>query len=233
MILRIDKYLTDMKLGTRTQVKSAIKKGLVKVDDKVIDNPGLKTDTQKNIVSYDGQIITYAEFEYYIMNKPAGILSATKDKNAKTVLDLVKSRRKDLFPVGRLDKDTEGLLLITNDGALAHDLLSPKKHVDKTYYVEVTGKLKPEHKELMAAGFKVDEELYALPANLDIIDGHRAYITIHEGKFHQIKRMMHAIGCEVIRLKRISMGSLKLPEDLKPGEYRNLTENELKGLKNR
>lgn len=233
MLLRVDKYLTDMNMGTRTQIKSDIKKGRVIVDDKVINDSGLKIDTEKNMVYYDGCLVSYAKFEYYILNKPAGVLSATRDNNAKTVLDLIVSRRKDLFPVGRLDKDTEGLLLITNDGALAHDLLSPKKHVDKTYYVEVAGELKPEHAELMAQGFKVDEDLFALPATLEIIDRHKAYITIHEGKFHQIKRMMAAIGCEVTRLIRLSMGSLQLPKDLKPGEYRQLTDNELKGLKNR
>lgn len=232
MLLRIDKYLADMGVGTRTEIKNYIKKKMVMINNTIVTNPAIKADTDNDIVTFKNNEIPYVTFEYYILNKPAGVLSASSDKKALTVVDMIKSKRKDLFPVGRLDKDTEGLLLITNDGALSHELLSPKKHVDKKYYVQVNGKLLQEHISLMEKGFQVDDDLYALPALLEIIDEQHAYITIHEGKFHQIKRMMQAIGCEVTYLKRISMGNLVLPEELECGSYRALTDSELKGIKN-
>lgn len=235
MLLRIDKYLADMGTGTRSQIKEYIKKGRVSVNGLVVKDSGIKVDCDKDRVSFDGNDISYVQYEYYMINKPAGVVSATEDRNTGTVVDLIDSRRKDLFPVGRLDKDTEGLLLITNDGNLAHRLLSPRRHVDKTYYVEVCGRLTKEHETIMAAGFKVDDELTSLPAVLEILessDTHSiALITIHEGKFHQIKRMMAAVGCEVTYLKRLSIGNLVLPETMLPGEYRKLTEKELKRIK--
>ena len=163
--------------------------------------------TQKEFL--DGRMISYVTMEYYMLNKPSGVLTATMDKNAKTVLDLMNVKRKDLFPVGRLDKDTEGLLLITNDGELAHNLLAPKKHVDKTYYARAAGRIREEAIKLFADGLHVDE-----------------------GKFHQIKRMFEAVGSEVLYLKRLRMGSLVLDETLKPGEYRTLTQKEIDELYN-
>ena len=173
-----------------------------------------------------------------MLNQPSGVLTATMDKNAKTVLDLMDVKRKDLFPVGRLDKDTEGLLLITNDGELAHNLLAPKKHVDKTYYARAAGRIKEEAIKLFADGLHVDDEFTALPAKLEL-KGYNdkdnytdVIITIHEGKFHQIKRMFEAVGSEVLYLKRLRMGSLVLDETLKPGEYRTLTQKEIDELYN-
>lgn len=234
MKLRIDKFLADMGQGSRSEIKEYIRKGLVSVNGAVIKSFSEKADTELDTVSLNGVKIEYAVFEYYILNKPAGVISATEDSREKTVLDLIESRREDLFPVGRLDKDTEGLLLITNDGQLAHELLSPRRHVDKTYFVRTKGKLSKEHAELIAEGLRVDEEFTALPGRLEIIksgEESEAFITVHEGKFHQIKRMMEACGCAVTYLKRISMGGLKLPKELEPGEYRALTPQELSDLK--
>lgn len=235
MQLRIDKFLADMGIGTRSQVKEYIRCGRVSLNGKIIKDSSVKADCDKDTVTFDGKNISYADYEYYIINKPAGVVSATEDRNTKTVVDLIESRRKDLFPVGRLDKDTEGLLLITNDGDLAHRLLSPRNHVDKEYYVETDGRITDEHVRLMAEGFKVDDELTALPARLLILEASgnhsEALITIHEGKFHQIKRMMAAVGCQVTYLKRLSMGNLRLPDELKPGEYRELTTSEINKLK--
>lgn len=236
MKIRIDKYLADMGFGTRTEIKNDIKKKLVAINGVTVKSANDKADTELDVVTYRGEEIKYLEFEYFIINKPAGVISATEDSNQKTVIDLIKdSSRKDIFPVGRLDKDTEGLLLITNDGMLAHELLSPKKHVDKVYYVETDGMLKNEHIELFQQGIQVDEDFVAKEAKLQIIsaseNGSKAKLTIHEGKFHQVKRMMEAVGNTVTYLKRLSMGPLVLPEDLGCGEYRKLTDAEINMLK--
>ena len=236
MNIRIDKYLADMGMGSRTEIKNDIRKGLVLCNGSKVKSPNDKIDTEKDIVLYKGEEVKYYEYEYFLLNKPAGVISATEDNRSKTVLDLITdNNRKDLFPVGRLDKDTEGLLLITNDGALAHELLSPKKHVDKTYYVETDSRLTEEHVKIFAEGVRVDEEFVALSAVLLINEakdsGSKALLTIHEGKFHQVKRMMEAVGNTVTYLKRISMGPLVLPEDLGIGEYRRLSEEEISLLK--
>lgn len=236
MKLRIDKYLADMGIGTRTEIKNYIKKGMVSINGQMIKSSSEKVDTQIDKVQYNGQEILYLEYEYFILNKPAGVISASEDKKAITVIDLIEERqRDDLFPVGRLDKDTEGLLLITNDGMLAHNLLSPKKHVDKTYYVETDGELNSEHIRMFKDGLMVEEDFIALPATLEIIeagaDGSKAYLTIREGKFHQVKKMMLAVNNTVTYLKRISMGPLKLPSDLECGSYRRLTMDEIIMLK--
>lgn len=235
MKLRIDKFLADMGKGSRNEIKEFIRKGLVSVNGVKVKSSGEKADIELDIVELDGTKIEYAMFEYYILNKPLGVISATDDAREKTVLDLIESRRDGLFPVGRLDKDTEGLLLITNDGQLAHRLLSPRSHVDKTYFVRVDGKLTSEHAKLIADGLRVDEDFTALPGKLDIVESgsvSEGYLTIHEGKFHQVKKMMEACGCAVTYLKRIRMGSLTLPEELAPGEYRELTPQELSDLRN-
>ena len=196
--------------------------------------PEEKIDTERDTVLFNGMTVGYAEFEYYMLNKPAGVVSATEDRRERTVLDLIgEKRRKDLFPVGRLDKDTEGLLLITNDGELAHRLLSPKKHVDKTYYARVAGRITEEHKKIFAAGVDIGDEKPALPAELRILSSEEiseVELTIHEGRFHQVKRMFHAVGGKVLYLKRTSMGSLRLDECLEPGQYRRLTEDEIRAL---
>ncbi|MCM1308578.1 MAG: rRNA pseudouridine synthase [Butyrivibrio sp.] len=234
MKLRIDKFLADMGRGSRSEIKEYIRKGLVSVNGAAVKSPSEKADTEHDEVMLDGIKIEYAVFEYYILNKPAGVITATEDSREKTVLDLIDSRRSGLFPVGRLDRDTEGLLLITNDGQLAHELLSPRRHVDKTYFVRADGRLTAEHAGLIADGLRVDGEFTALPAKLEITKSgevSEAFLTVHEGKFHQVKRMMEACGCKVTYLKRTAMGGLKLPKELAAGEYRALTPEELFDLK--
>ena len=235
MKLRLDKYLADMGIGTRTEVKKAITKGHVRVNEETVKRSEIKIDTEKDHVFYQGQMVAYAEYEYYMLNKPAGVVSATEDKNDSTVLDLIdEKQRKDLFPVGRLDKDTEGLLLITNDGELAHQLLSPKKHVDKVYFARIDGKVAEEDVRRFAEGLEIGEEKPTLPAYLEILKSEEISeirLTIREGKFHQVKRMFHAVGKEVIYLKRLQMGSLVLDPRLALGEYRELTGQELEALR--
>ncbi len=235
--IRLDKYLADMGLGTRTEVKSYIRKGRVCVNELVEKNGDTKIAVETDQITFDGEVVGYVTEEYYMLNKPTGVVSATSDNFCKTVLDLIESSvRKDLFPVGRLDKDTEGLLLITNDGALAHQLLSPKKHVSKVYYAEVEGRVTEEDIRLFKEGLEIGEDLIAMPADLVILesgDVSKIELTIYEGKFHQVKRMFEAVGKTVIYLKRLSMGELVLDESLKPGQYRNLTDEELKMLKDR
>lgn len=234
MKLRLDKYLADMGLGTRSQVKKAIAGKAVQVNGETVKSADLKIDTEKDEVFFHGKPVRYADYEYYMLNKPAGTVSATEDPGETTVIDLIiDKQRKDLFPVGRLDKDTEGLLLITNNGELAHRLLSPKKHVEKTYYAKIQGVVTEKDQIAFQNGVDIGEEKLTLPAELCIIKSDEISeieLTICEGKFHQVKRMFHAVGKEVIYLKRIRMGTLLLDEALKIGEYRKLTEEELKYL---
>lgn len=232
--IRLDKYLADMGLGTRTEVKRDIKKGRISVNGEIVKSPEYKIDIQTDVVLADGKEIAYEELVYYMLNKPQGVVSATEDRRDKTVLDLIsEKKRKDLFPVGRLDKDTEGLLLITNDGELAHNLLSPKKHVDKKYFVRLKAPLSEENRKRLEEGVDIGEDKLTLPAQVFVLNEERdeAEIIIREGKFHQIKRMFHAVGNEVVFLKRLSMGSLVLDEALLPGEYRLLTPQEIERLK--
>ncbi|ABX43151.1 pseudouridine synthase [Lachnoclostridium phytofermentans] len=231
-MLRLDKYLADLSVGTRTEVKQMIRKGRVMVNGNTETSPETKVDSNHDKIFVDSRELSYVTLEYFMLNKPAGVVSASNDKKQTTVVDLIdEAKRKDLFPVGRLDKDTEGLLIITNDGDLAHQLLSPKKHVDKVYFAKLRDPLKKEDEEAFAAGLKIDEEFTALPAKLERISEQEAYVTIREGKFHQIKRMFEATRNEVIYLKRISMGSLVLDESLSLGEYRELTEEEIEALR--
>lgn len=233
MRIRLDKYLADMKAGTRSEVKEYIRKGAVSVNDSICCKPETKVDTEADTVLLNGASIGYVDKEYYMLNKPAGVVTATTDKREKTVLDLIFPARKDLFPAGRLDKDTEGLLVITNDGEMAHYMLSPKHHVDKTYYAVVKGRILDETVHKFSEGLYVDDELTAKPSKLEVLsydaenDTSCVNITIHEGKFHQIKRMFVAVGSEVLYLKRISFGPLSLDESLQPGQYRALTEEEV------
>lgn len=233
--MRLDKYLTELGLGTRSEVKKLLKAGLVTVNGEKIKRPEQKIDENKDKVCCNGEELTYLAYEYYLFHKPAGYVTATEDHLHRTVMDyLTDTVRKDLFPVGRLDIDTEGLLLITNDGALAHRLLSPAYHVPKTYYARIDGRVTEEDRKLFARGVDIGEEKLTRPAELTIIkNGEESEITltITEGKFHQVKRMFEAVGKQVVYLKRISMGSLTLPETLKPGEYRALTPEELETLK--
>lgn len=236
-MLRLDKYLTDMGCGTRSEVKKLIRQGRVTVDGQALERPEIKVDERCQKVAVDGRQVGYEVYEYYMLYKPAGVISATEDRKNDTVIDLVRSKkRKDLFPVGRLDKDTEGLLLITNDGVLAHRLLSPKKHVDKCYYAKVRGRVTDEDKEKFREGVDIgtaEQPEFTMPSSLEIIKGgdiSEICLTIQEGKYHQVKRMFRAVGKEVIYLKRQSMGPLRLDDSLKPGEYRMLTDHELKEL---
>lgn len=236
--MRLDKYLADMQIGSRKEVKAFIKKGLVTVNEQVIKSDKFQVDETKDIVKFEEEVIRYQKEFYYLLNKPQGVISATIDDYEETVLDLFSDEdyREDLFPVGRLDKDTEGLLLITNDGALSHRLLSPKRHVPKEYYVEVQGCLTQEDQEKMAAGLKIDGGEICLPAELKILavdessQCSSAQLILHEGKFHQVKRMMQACGKAVTYLQRVRMGNLFLPDDITLGEYRELTAEELKKL---
>lgn len=235
--MRLDKFLSDMGAGTRSELKKDIRKGNVSVDGVTVKDPGFSVSPSSRVV-YKGAVIVYDEYEYYMLNKPAGIISASEDDREPTVVDLITGlKRKDLFPVGRLDRDTEGLLLITNDGALAHRLLSPKHHVDKVYYVKVSGILTDSDVDLFKEGLVLTDGLECLPADLKIISTSdeeyesEAEITIREGKFHQVKRMFSSVGAEVIYLKRLSMGPLTLDPALIPGEYRPLTPEELSSLK--
>lgn len=237
-IFRMDKFLADMGCGTRSEVKNYIKKGRVTVNGIVEKSPEKKIDTEKDQVILDGQEVFYVELEYFMLNKPQGVVSATEDRKDKTVLDLIDTKnRKDLFPVGRLDKDTEGLLLITNDGKLAHQLLSPKKHVDKVYYAEVSGIVVEEQVERFREGLLLEDGTPSKPAVLKILDSDtvsevsRVELTIQEGKFHQVKRMFEVCGQKVTFLKRLRMGTLLLDDALAPGEYRRLTVNEIEQLK--
>ena len=313
--MRLDKFLADMGVGSRSDLKKAIRKSLVTVNGAVEKDPGAQVSAEDHIC-FDGAEIRYAEQQYYMLHKPAGVLSASEDRRQTTVVDLINLNdelvRKDLFPVGRLDKDTEGLLIITNDGPLAHQLLVPKHHIDKTYYAIVTGTITEDDQRAFTRGIRYDEKLTALPATLRVLstgktvadlrrelgfpenvsafvpsdegnatdhafthsDASRMLaemritdptarllrtrlagpafigaeepaditedrlvseveITIQEGKFHQIKKMVKALpgGREILYLRRISMGALRLDPKLAPGEFRKLSEAEIKILK--
>ena len=227
---RLDKFLTELNIGSRSEVKSYIQKGYVTVDGLVVKKPETKV-LEESIVTFKGEVLNYEEFSYFMLNKPAGVVSATTDQCDKTVIDFFKNEScKNLFPVGRLDKDTEGLLLITNDGALGHRLTSPRHHVPKKYYVKLQNRIKKEHICILEAGVDIGEKKPTLPSKVEIISDNEVYITITEGKFHQVKRMFEAVSNKVIYLKRMSMGTLELDENLELGAYRKLTEDEISSL---
>ena len=236
MKLRIDKMLSNSGVGSRKRIKTDARQGAIEVNGTIEKDSSRIIDTETDTVKYKGETINYTRFIYLMMNKPRGVVSATEDNYDKTVIDLLKDEEKFYkpFPVGRLDKDTEGLLLITNDGKLAHELLSPKKHVDKTYYVEAAEEVTDDDVRAFEKGVILEEDNYkTLPAKLQIIEsGYPSIclVTIREGKFHQVKRMFNALDNEVTYLKRISMGTLKLDESIKTGQYRHLTEEEIKEL---
>ena len=234
-----------MSMGTRSEVKKFIKSGRVFVNGAPASGPEQKV-TEEDDVELDGEKVSYEKYVYYMLNKPQGVVSATKDNTCRTVLSLITdSTKKDLFPVGRLDKDTEGLLLITNDGALSHELLAPGKHVWKTYFVRVMGILEDNEVECLENGVDIGEDKLTRQAKvrrlktgeLDITlqdpgeDESCLELSICEGRFHQVKRMMAAVGHPVLYLKRLSMGALELDPDLAPGEYRRLTQEEITALK--
>ncbi|MBO5033811.1 MAG: rRNA pseudouridine synthase [Lachnospiraceae bacterium] len=233
--MRLDKFLCDMQLGTRNQVKEYIRKGTVSVNDMIIKKPDFKLDEKKDAVAYLGKLLVYQSTYYYMLHKPAGVVTATSDNQDKTVMDLLTNAAgKDLFPVGRLDKDTEGLLLITNDGELAHNLLSPRKHVAKTYYAECSGSINEEKIKILETGVDIGDDALTLPAKAELLSqtgsAYTIKLTITEGRFHQVKRMIEAVGGCVTYLKRLSMGPLLLDEALPKGTYRPLTEQEIADL---
>lgn len=235
--MRLDKFLVENGIGSRTEVKAILKRKLVAVNGKVETSPKLHIDPMTDQVSYNGQSLVYEEFLYYMLYKPAGVISATEDAQHKTVMDCLDdlARKKGVFPVGRLDIDTEGLLLLTNNGQLAHALLSPKKHVDKIYQAEVDGIMTRKDQDVFQEGIVLSDH-HCLPAQLDIlsvdVENQKSLvnITIQEGKFHQVKRMVKACGKKVTYLKRLSMGPLLLDDSLQKGDWRRLTEKELSCL---
>ena len=232
MTARLDKILADSGLGTRSSVRDLIKSGRVKINKAPEKNPGRKVNTDSDEIEVNGEIIAFKEMVYYMLNKPAGVITATEDKKQKTVLDLIDDRkRRDLFPVGRLDKDTVGLLLITNDGQLAHRLLAPGKHVDKKYFLTVDGDITEEIAAAIRQGVDIGDDSPTAQAELFVKEsGRDAEIIITEGRYHQIKRMFEAFGLKVTYLKRLSMGSLTLDETLEEGQWRYLTEEEIGSL---
>lgn len=234
-MVRLDKFLSEMGVGTRSEVKKILRSKQVTVNGDTVTKPETKIDTENDAVCYRNSRISYQKYEYYIFNKPAGCVSATEDNLHRTVMDYITDAvHDDLFPVGRLDIDTEGLLLITNDGALAHELLSPAKHVEKTYYARIDGVVTENDVNQFKNGVDIGEDKLTKPGKLVVLKSEpisEIELTITEGKFHQVKRMFEAVGKKVIYLKRISMGPLKLPQDLAPGEHRALIQAELDGLK--
>lgn len=234
--MRLDKLLSNMGYGTRKEVKGLLKQKSVTVDGEVVKDASLHVDPEQQNVSVYGERVEYTEFIYLMMNKPPGVISATEDNYDRTVIDILDplSQHFQPFPVGRLDKDTEGLLLITNDGQLAHNLLSPKKHVPKTYYARIDGVVTDSDIAAFKNGVELDDGYVTKPGELVILEsGEKSTIelTIQEGKFHQVKRMFESVGKKVVYLKRLSMGSLKLDPQLELGDYRELTAEELAEIK--
>ena len=230
-MIRLDKMLAHLGYGSRKEVKELIRKGFVSVDGEIIKSDDLKVNEDSEIIIFD-DVVKYDEFIYIMLNKPDGYISATYDNNYPIVLDLISGyEKRNLFPVGRLDIDTEGLLILTNDGKLAHKLLSPKNHVYKKYYLKYEGKYNPNFIDIFKKGFQIDDYI-TKPAIYEDLGNNEAYITICEGKFHQVKKMMEYVGCNVIYLERVEFGNLKLDRSLKRGEYRLLTSEEIELLKN-
>ena len=256
--MRLDQYLVKSGICSRSEAKKIIKKGRVCVNDEVAADSALHIDEKSDVIKFDNNRIEYEKFRYFMLNKPAGCVSATKDGLSQTVIDLLKGENtRDLFPVGRLDKDTEGLLLITNDGKLAHELLSPAHHVSKKYIAVASGKLSGEEMQSFSEGLDIGDDKMTMPAIISELDGKKCLaeelcdgwnvigdavdinntyvylVEIQEGRFHQIKRMFEAVGKQVVFLKRISMGTLTLDNNLKPGSYRRLSAEEVLKLKER
>ena len=232
-MIRLDKFLCEMQIGSRREIKEFAKRGRIKVNGNVIKSTDLKIHPNVDHVYVDNKKVDFVQFEYFMMNKPQGVISATKDEKETTVVDLIKdSARVDLFPVGRLDKDTEGLMVITNDGEMAHRILSPSKHISKTYFARIDGVVTAEDVVRFANGITLADGTVTRPANLVILKADNGIseveVKIYEGKYHQIKRMFAACGKHVIYLKRLAMGRMMLDNSLKPGEYRRMTDEEVK-----
>ena len=234
---RLDKVISNLGYGSRKDVKSFVKKGLIEVDGVVVKDNGMAIDPEKAVIKINGEEIFYRKYIYLMMNKPAGVISATHDNRDETVIDLlyVDHQVFEPFPVGRLDKDTVGLLLLTNDGELNHRLISPKWHVDKVYYAKIDKKVDEKDVEAFKKGITLDDGYKCMEAKLEILSadegGSEIRVTIQEGKYHQVKRMFEAVGKKVVYLKREEFGGLTLDEDLEEGEYRELSDEEVAILK--
>ena len=234
--MRLDKFLKECNVCSRSESKQVLKKGLVKVNGSVVKDASIKIDENKDVITYNDEVLKYEEFIYVMLNKPAGVVSTTEDTRDTTVVDLVKEyAHKELFPFGRLDKDSVGLVILSNDGKLAHELLSPKKHVSKVYYLKIKGKLDNSDIEAFKNGITLEDGYLTKEGKLEIIKSDEiseCYATISEGKFHQLKRMFIALNKEVVFLKRIKFKDIELDESLNEGEYRLLSEEEINSLKN-
>ena len=229
-MMRLDKMLADMGLGTRNEIRKACRDCRIAVNGEIIKNPAVHVDPEQDEVTVDEEPVAYTKYVYFMLNKPQGVISAASD-DRMTVIDLIDCTVRGLYPVGRLDRDTEGLLLITNDGQLGHQLLSPKHHVEKEYLVTVKNPLKSSDIQRMENGLVIDGGEVCRPAKMEIIDETHCRVTLTEGKYHQVKRMLAALDNEVTGLKRIRMKNLILDESLAPGEYRELSEEELQDLR--
>lgn len=231
MVVRVDKIMSELGFGSRSEIKKYAKAGKIRINDKVIKKADEKIDSERDKLYFEGRQVVVEEFETYVLYKPAGYVCATKDNVHETVMELIDSDRKNIVPVGRLDLDTEGLLILTNDGALNHRLVSPASHVDKVYYAKFDGILAADAIEYTAKGLDIGEGEVSKPAKLEILSSDEVKLTIHEGKFHQVKRMIKALGGEVTYLKRIVFGGLNLDDlNLKKGESRKITEEEMEKL---
>lgn len=228
MKIRLDKLLAHSNYGTRKEVKELIRKGFVSINDEPVFDDDIKVDTEKDEITLADAKIEYEQYRYLVLNKPEGYISATYDERYPTVLDLIPANiARGMFPVGRLDIDTTGLLLITNDGKLAHELLSPKHHVKKEYQVKYEGILVKDVVERFAKGININDEYITMPAEIRLLDNQEAIVTLEEGKYHQVKRMIKACGGEVIALKRIKFGNLILDEKIPEGEYKEIRKEEI------
>ncbi len=234
--MRLDRFLCELNIGSRNQVKALVRQGTVTVNGVPATSPETKVDPFRDEIAFRGEKLHYRKFVYYMLNKPEGVVSASRDDRERTVVSLLGSdAREDIFPAGRLDKDVTGFLLLTNDGELAHRLLSPKRHVDKTYLAVLEHGLSEEDIHRLESGLDIGEERPTLPCKVRVLEEkqgkHAILLTLHEGKFHQVKRMLQAVDNQVVRLKRIAFGGLQLDPLLEPGEYRELTDRELEILK--
>lgn len=230
--MRLDRMLSEMKIATRKEIKQMVKKGIITVNDVTVKKSSEHIDENNDVVKIYDEVIEYRKYLYFVMNKRKGVTSHSKDPMHKTVIDdMGELCVFDLSPVGRLDLDTTGLLIITNDGKFAHNLISPKKDVSKKYKVTLRDKVDEKYNDTFEKGIKLmPEDIITKPATMEIIDDYNCYLTIKEGKYHQVKRMFEKIGNEVVELKRVQIGDFKLPDDLEEGEFRELTDEELKIL---
>ena len=229
--MRLDKFLANSGIGSRKEVKELIKQGLVFVNEERIKNSDKNIDEINDVIKIRDKCIEYRRYVYIMLNKPQNVISATEDNKHKTVIDLIKGYDTyNIFPVGRLDIDTEGLLLLTNDGKLSHNLLSPKKHIEKEYFVKLKENINDIDINKVENNIELEDGYICKKAKIKRLSKNELYISITEGKFHQVKRMFKAVGNEVIFLKRVRMANILLDKNLKSGEYRELTEDELKGL---